>query len=561
MLGPNQTPLPISFKKLPKTEQHVHIEGTTSLELLEKMAYRNGMQDIFQDLKPLLYQFNAKNFSEFLTAYDLISLFINTPEDVEDMVIDYLRRCKSEGLTHVALTCSYDHTKVERDIYIDFEKDAKDYTEVEAAADKVRKKLKASSNKAANLTYQQYVDAVASAIAKGMAEGISAEIIMVKLRHNPIEQANELLDHIQAYPHPDVSSIGLAGDEVRNPASKFSASFTRARDKLGLKIVPHVCELAPPEYLEAALTEMGPLCRVGHAITAPSNPAVMERLYDLSNPAIYFLKRNDLSARTRELLQQLAAHGILENDVDEANLKQQLLAMNFQDKQSKECLDYLFQPLCVELSLTSNLLLIGNINSLEDHPIKAFIKSGIRISINSDDPKFWSDRVKGAEHFEWAHFDRSPLGCSVGSEWEKVQRLYQLTDAQMLKIYRDSVVSMGCHKLLKIRLLKYADLYESYHHLKNNLNPQGNTKLIFEAYENNPTEENAQAILRGVESLNDFSDLNAEVALASAFVAKHDAFAKAVDAHLYHRMSIFSDFKAQFELNEGFARKDKALFC
>ncbi len=236
--------------------------------------------------------------------------------------------------------------------------------------------------------------------------------------------------------------------------------------------------------------------------------------------------------------------------------------MNFQDPISKECLLYLFQPLCIELSLTSNLLLIGNINSLEDHPLRAFLKARIPFTLNSDDPKFWGDRVKGAEGFAVEDFKPSPVGCSVGQEWEKVQRLYQLTDAQMMKIYRDSVISMGCHKLLKIRLLKYADLYEVYHQLKDKIIYHGNynTRLIFEAYEKQPTAENAQAIVNEVKSINDLSNFNDEVRLAGAFIGKHDAFAKAVEAHLDHRKRCLSEFRAKFVPNEIVERRDKALY-
>ncbi len=533
MLGFSQKPLPISFGKFPKTEQHVHIEATTSLELLEKMAKRNELLDIFEELKPILYQFSAKNFLEFLTAYDLISLFINTPEDVTEMVLDYLRRCKNEGLTHVALTCSYDHTKAERDIFIDFAKTPADYSEVEKAADSVRRKLKARA-KPANLTYEQYVDAVSTAIEQGLVEGISAEIIMVILRHNPIEQAQELLDHIQRHPNPHVTTIGLAGDEVNNPAAKFSTCFARARTELGLKIAPHVCELAPPKFLHDALTEMGPLCRVGHAITAPKDVEAMQRLFNLSNPATYFLRQQGLAQNTRALLEQLSRNGILENDVDEANLKSQL-EQQFQDKTSRECLEYLFQPLCVELSLTSNLLLIENINALAHHPIMEFIRAGIRISINSDDPKFWNNRVQNAD-FPTEDFRPSALGCSVGQEWEKVKRLYQLDDAQMLKIYRDSVVSMGCHKLLKIRLLKYADLYEAFHEVRAKLSSYQNDNINshIASYQLSPTQANAQALLNVVKALCSELPFVAEVKLAEILVAKHDAFAASMDAYHMH---------------------------
>ncbi len=526
----SQTVLPISFKQLPKTEQHVHIEATAYRDLLETMAQRNGLGEIFKEVEPVLHQFTAKNFLEFLTAYDLMSLFINTPQDVEELVLTYLRRCKSEGLTHVAMTCSYDHTKVERTLFVSPFKKPEEYTQVEQIADKVRTTLSTKSKHLNNLTYPEYIDAVASAIEKAGKEGISAEIIMVILRHDPIEKAEELLDCIKNYRHPYVTTIGLAGDEVNNPAHKFAQTMKRARE-MGLHIAPHICELAPPKFLDDTLSTLGPLCRVGHAITAFQSPKTIERLVRLSNPAKFFLallaQSPNPSIRAQQLLVQLDEEGVLNTDADEDALKKQLELICVDDTQ-RECLNYLFQPLVVELSPTSNLLLIDNINALSEHPIKEFINAGIRFSINSDDPVFWGDRVQGLTT-QKGDFEPSPNGCSVGSEWNKVQRLYKLSDEQMLKIYRDSVISMTCPNIVKAKLLKHADLYQVYHRLKTSLTMDKTVKELLEKYEDNPSEFNATLVVQRVDELDKaLNGFHGHLELARKFIQCHKSYSETV---------------------------------
>ncbi len=518
MLAPKlNATLPISFQHKPKTEQHVHVEGTVDRKLLAQLAKRNNLEALYATLEPYLYHFEVKNFLQFLTAYDLVSIFINTEQDIEDMIYDYLQRCHQTGVAHVDLTCSYGHAHANRQIF-SLPKEDKDKTDFDRIVDEANKMLLALPPRS-DIPFKQYIDAVSKGISRARAAfGINANITMVLLRHEPIENALKILDHIQAYHHPDITAIGMAGDEENNPASKFHDCFARAK-AMGLYVTSHVGEHSPPSFINTDLEALG-LQRIGHGTTAVQSPEVMAKLWRLGNPVQYFKKLHDaqkvtLNDLTLALLTTLENKGVFANEQDEAllvnNLKSALDAADEKavDKtEFNQTLQYLFQPLTLELCPTSNLLLLPAINVLKrDHPLLQFIKAQIPITLSSDDPLFWSERIKGA-CFSPGDFKPSPFGCEVGPEWDKVQDVFELTDEQMHKIYRDSVKSMFCHRIEKRMLLARGELYYAFKATQAAIGETQNQTLrdSLIAYENAPQEETLNAFLDKVASFSELGE-------------------------------------------------------
>lgn len=512
--------LPISFNQKPKTEQHVHVEGTVDRKLVKKFAERNNLQALFSMLEPFLYQFGVKDFLQFLTAYDLVSIFINTEIDIEDMIYDYLRRSHHAGVAHVDLTCSYDHAQANRQIFcLPKSDDAKtDFDRLVDEANKMLMQLPARSN----LSFKQYIDAVSRGITRARNDfGINANITMVLLRHEPVEKALSLLDLIAAYPHPDVTAIGMAGDEEHNPASKFHDCFIRAK-KMGLHVTSHVGEHTDPSFITADLDTLG-LQRIGHGTTAIRSPEVMAKLWRLGNPARYFKKLHTdhiivLNETTQILLDALEKRGLFANEADEALLIKGLTTAleaaqeenTINANEFNQTLQYLFQPLTLEVCPTSNLLLLPDINDLRhDHPLPQFIAAEIPVSINSDDPLFWSNRVNGA-HFSAADFTPSEYGCDVGPEWDKVQSLFSLTEEQMHKIYKDSVKSMFCNREEKRMLLARGELYYAFKATDAAVLAAQNHTMsdALKAYEAAPSDETLAFFLEKVADYSELGETN-----------------------------------------------------
>src|ERR1700729_3576939 len=95
---------------LPKAELHVHLEGTATPELVQRLARRNGL-DLPERLLNEHGRFHYGDFLDFLRRYDMAASVIRTAEDYRDITYEYLRDCAAEGALYVELTASPDHAR------------------------------------------------------------------------------------------------------------------------------------------------------------------------------------------------------------------------------------------------------------------------------------------------------------------------------------------------------------------------------------------------------------------------------------------------------------------
>jgi len=125
-----------------------------------------------------------------------------------------------------------------------------------------------------------------------------------------------LLTHREA-----ITALDLAGDEAHFPGELFGEHFKQARDA-GWHITVHAGEIAGPESVWQAIRGLGAV-RIGHAVRAPEDPALMD---------------------------YLAEHHI-----------------------------------GIESNLTSNVQ-TSTVPDYASHPLRLFLEHGIPATINSDDP-------------------------------------------------------------------------------------------------------------------------------------------------------------------------------
>ncbi|MGD9591632.1 MAG: adenosine deaminase [Candidatus Berkiella sp.] len=119
--------------------------------------------------------------------------------------------------------------------------------------------------------------------------------------------------------------------------------------------------------------------------------------------------------------------------------------------------------IALELCPTSNLKL-RLYESIEQHPLPQFLAQGVKFSINSDDPGFF--------------------GRSLGQEHDLVQKSFNLSDAQMLEITKNAILTSFCSPQLMQKLIAHHDLYCAYHALKQSLQPfsQNDVYACLEGY-------------------------------------------------------------------------------
>ena len=225
---------------LPKAELHVHIEGTITPELAQKLAERNGLE-LPAEIRNLNGRYHWENFNHFLDGFDLVAGCIRSGIDYEDVVYDYLRRCAEEGVIYVEIFGSQDH------------------------------------GEQAGLGYGEMVDHLAAAIDRAeMDFGIVCRIIMTCIRHLGPERAVTVAQTTVENPHPYVVGFGMAGDEKLHTCADFQPAFDIATDA-GLPCTVHAGEVVGPESITDALDNL-PVCRIGHGVRVIEDKAVLDRV-------------------------------------------------------------------------------------------------------------------------------------------------------------------------------------------------------------------------------------------------------------------------------------------
>ena len=89
----------ISFiKKSPKSELHLHIEGSLEPELMFKLSKRNKIEIPFKSVDEIRSAYNFSNLDSFLKIYYQGSNVLITEEDFFDLTWEYILRCKKDNI-------------------------------------------------------------------------------------------------------------------------------------------------------------------------------------------------------------------------------------------------------------------------------------------------------------------------------------------------------------------------------------------------------------------------------------------------------------------------------
>ena len=88
------------IKKTPKTELHLHIEGSLEPELMFKLSKRNKVEIPFKNVNEIRSAYNFSNLDSFLKIYYQGSNVLMTEEDFFDLTWEYILRCKNDNIVH-----------------------------------------------------------------------------------------------------------------------------------------------------------------------------------------------------------------------------------------------------------------------------------------------------------------------------------------------------------------------------------------------------------------------------------------------------------------------------
>jgi aminodeoxyfutalosine deaminase len=235
------------LRSLPKTELHLHLEGTVTPKTLVELSRRNDDQAMTLEEAQSLYHYT--DFTGFLLAFKAVSERLRTPADYELITYRMLQRLAAQGVVHAEAYVSVGVVYYWR--RIDFEP----------------------------LFYAME----AGRVRAEQEFGITLYWIFDAVRHFGPEEAARVFRKAAELRQewPSIVGIGIGGDERRTGAEPFRDLFQEAKDA-GLHLTAHAGETMGPESIWAALNIGAE--RIGHALSAQLDPDLMQVLAERQVP-------------------------------------------------------------------------------------------------------------------------------------------------------------------------------------------------------------------------------------------------------------------------------------
>jgi adenosine deaminase len=225
---------------LPKTELHLHIEGTFDPGLMFEIARRNDITLPYSNVDEIRKACDFKDLQSFLDLYYAGAGALQTRRDFHDLTRAYLQKMAGENVRHVEI-----------------------FFDPQTHTDR-------------GLAFSDVIGGIDDALSAAFDEfGITSRLILCFLRHLSEDAAFATLE--QALPYKDhITAVGLDSSEAGHPPSKFRNVFKAARDA-GIPAVAHAGEEGPAEYIREAL-DLLEVKRIDHGVRCTEDPELVQRL-------------------------------------------------------------------------------------------------------------------------------------------------------------------------------------------------------------------------------------------------------------------------------------------
>jgi adenosine deaminase len=214
--------------KLPKTELHVHIEGSLEPELMFEIGRRNGIVLPYRTVDEVRKAYEFSDLQSFLDIYYQGAQVLCHEQDFYDMTWAYMTKAHAQNVRHTEI-----------------------FFDPQTHTDR-------------GVTFEEVISGIHRALLDAEQQwGISSKLIMCFLRHLTANAAMDTLQ--QALPfRGTIVGVGLDSSERGNPPEKFARVFDLAREE-GLLTVAHAGEEGPPQYIWQAI-DLLQVSRIDHGV-------------------------------------------------------------------------------------------------------------------------------------------------------------------------------------------------------------------------------------------------------------------------------------------------------
>jgi aminodeoxyfutalosine deaminase len=229
--------------RMPKTELHLHLEGTISPETLWVLAGRNHIAMPVGSLAELRGMYVFEDFDKFIRLWLLMCSCLKTQDDYFGMVDGYLAECARQNIRYAEVHFTpYNHEK-----------------------------FGIGAIRALDIVTKRLVDAEA-------AGGPVVRIITDIPSESAPGSGDFTVDLLEKLANPLVVAMGLGGPEKGFPRADFAPWFRRARES-GYTVVAHAGETAGARHVREAVEDLHAR-RIQHGIRAVEDAVVLRLLAD-----------------------------------------------------------------------------------------------------------------------------------------------------------------------------------------------------------------------------------------------------------------------------------------
>jgi len=236
------------LERLPKTDLHVHLDGSLRPETIDDLAERDEVElpfDSVDDIRRFFVEdLPERDLVAYLERFDVTTSVMQTPEALERIAFELVEDAARENVW---------------------------YMEVRYAPILSTKR---------GLSPRQVVDAIERGLRRGQETypRTRAHQIICGLRHFEPERAVRMAALAVEYKDRGVLAFDLAGAEKDNPAKRFREAFYLVRHA-NLNVTVHAGEAYGPESIHQALHWAG-AHRIGHGVRLREDPDLVEYVRD-----------------------------------------------------------------------------------------------------------------------------------------------------------------------------------------------------------------------------------------------------------------------------------------
>lgn len=236
------------IERLPKTDLHVHLDGSLRPETIHELAEQDRVDLAFGSAEEIRRYFTEeppqRDLVAYLARFDVTTAVMQTEPALERIAFELVEDAARENVW---------------------------YMEVRYAPILSTKR---------GLTPRQVVDAVERGLRRGQQAHprTQAYQIICGLRHFEPERAMRMAMLAVEYKGRGVLAFDLAGAEKDNPAKRFREAFYLVRHA-NLNVTVHAGEAYGPESIHQALHWAG-AHRIGHGVRLREDPDLVEYVRD-----------------------------------------------------------------------------------------------------------------------------------------------------------------------------------------------------------------------------------------------------------------------------------------